>query len=200
MMVWLGENQRGKRKCWGDDNTQKYCYILCVLIFPHTKVSRGGGFYFLHPWVSTFIVCHTTFLWAPFFFLSQGPFKDIILYKNTQLLSDGNAPWLWLSGCLGNSRQDVSQAFRRAEQIQGSHWWKEVVTWGDICTDPWWACAWRANSQLVLPFTSNPWWCNNYLPYIMWGCFSPLGAPVTTTASLPFSELCSQISTLHPAH
>lgn len=126
-MVWLRENERGKRKreCWGDDSTQKYCYTLCVLIFPHSKVSRGGGFNFLHPWVSTFIVCHTTFLWAPFFLLSQGPFKDIILYKNTQLLSDGNAPWLWLSGCLGNSRQDVSQAFRRAEQIQGSDWWKK---------------------------------------------------------------------------
>lgn len=104
-------------------HSQPCCYIPSVLIFPHSGVTRGEGLYFLHPWVSTFIVCHTTFLGAPHPFPSQGPFKDIILYENTQLLSDGNAPWLWLSGCLGNSRRDVSQVFRRAEQIQPTDWW-----------------------------------------------------------------------------
>ena len=63
-------------------------------------------------------------------------FKDIILYKNTQLLSDGNAPRLWLSVCSGSNRRDLSQAPAWAECIQPSDWWTECwpgVTFTVIC-------------------------------------------------------------------
>lgn len=113
------------------------------LTFPHSRVTGGEGLRFLHPWVSTFIVCHT---------LSSPPSKDII---PTQLLSDANAPWSCLSCCLG-----------RNKHIPALWLLDRVGTWGDIHSDLWLGFSYRANSQLALSFTFDPWWWNNYLAYI----------------------------------
>lgn len=72
------------------------CSLLWGLIFPHSRVTGGEGLCFPHPWVSTFIVCHTTLPSAS----SQGPFKDIILYKTHScwvmvMLPDCDSPSAW---------------------------------------------------------------------------------------------------------
>ena len=57
--------------------------------------------------------------------------KDIILYKNTQLLSDGNAPWDCDSLSAWGVRDDME-----AKHLQPSDWWTQwwpVVTLKVIC-------------------------------------------------------------------
>lgn len=70
------------------------------------------------------------------------------------------------------------------ERIQHSDWWAErrpgvifTVICGGVSPS-------RANSQLALPFTFDSWWWSNYLAYITWVCYSPLGTAATATGSL----------------
>lgn len=140
-MVMCGKRKTGKEnpRTWQQHTPPR----RSGLTFPHSRVTGGEGLCFLHPWVSTFIVCHT---------LSTPPFKDII---PTQLLSDANAPWSCLSGCLGRNKHIPVL------------WLQDGVgTWGDTHSDPWWGFSCRANSQLALSITFDPWWWSNYLAYI----------------------------------
>lgn len=151
-MKWLGrEVRREKERTEGNTEemttTQSAMLLGIVRVdFPTQQGHRGWG-----PLLSAPLSKHLHSLSHYFPHpTSQGPFRDIILYKNTQLLSDGNASWLGLSGCLGSTREA-----RRKPAL----WLVDrVVTWGDIHGDPWWGCAWRANSQRALPFTFDPWW------------------------------------------
>lgn len=138
--VWqrLGRERRRRERGKKARKTQSAMLLHIVRVdFPTQQGHWGGGLRFLYSWVSTFTVCHTTFLSTPPL-LSWGSFKDIILYKNTQLLSDGNAPWLWLSGSSGNNRRDVSQALGRAKADSALWLVDRGVTWGDIHGEPWW--------------------------------------------------------------
>lgn len=137
--VWqrLGRERRRERGKKARKTQSAMLLHIVRVDFPTQQGHWGGGLRFLYSWVSTFTVCHTTFLSTPPL-LSWGPFKDIILYKNTQLLSDGNAPWLWLSGSSGNNRRDVSQALGRAKADSALWLVDRGVTWGDIHGEPWW--------------------------------------------------------------
>lgn len=197
--VWqrLGREKRRRERGKKARKTQSAMLLHIVRVdFPTQQGHWGGGLRFLYSWVSTFTVCHTTFLSTPPL-LSWGPFKDIILYKNTQLLSDGNAPWLWLSGSSGNNRRDVSQALGRAKADSALWLVDRGVTWCDIHGEPWWGWAGGANSQLALPFTFEHLRWGNYLAYITRVCYSPLGTPATTKASLSLTGLCSQVKPSH---
>lgn len=119
----------GKRKTEKKMTTTQSALLLCIVWvdFPTQQGHWGWG-----PLLSAPLSEHLHSLSHYFPHPPPGAlFKDIILYKNTQLPSDGNGPWLWLSVCLGGNRRHASQAPARAERIQPSDWrteWRPGVT------------------------------------------------------------------------